>query len=168
MHNDIEHLTQELHALTEQMVTMHGRLVKVTRELERLANCPVCEPQPVADPQPETDPQPVAKPVVEPVVELALDIETQPEPEPVIAPEPKPVPQPAGAIRLSLNDRYLFQRELFDNNAARLNEALTRLNTLTDVNAINSYLFDDLGLDPDYPVVSDFVDIIVSRLNSKR
>lgn len=41
---------------------------------------------------------------------------------------------------LSLNDRYLFQRELFDNDKARLDEALANLDSLENIQEAVVYL----------------------------
>jgi hypothetical protein len=94
----------------------------------------VVEPEPVAEPEPE-------------VPETPEVVEPQPvvEPEPVVAPEPEPVQEeqvsPNAALygkavddirkAISLGDRFLYQRELFGQNAELMQKTLTELNELS-------------------------------------
>ena len=41
---------------------------------------------------------------------------------------------------ISLNDRFLFQRELFDNNREAMNTMLTKLQSFSSFNLAESYL----------------------------
>ena len=92
------------------------------------------EPE-IQAPEPAVEPEPMAAPESEPVAE---------EPEPVATPESKPVVEeqasPKAAIygkavddirlAISLGDRFLYQRELFGQNAELMQRTLDELNKL--------------------------------------
>ena len=92
------------------------------------------------------EPEPVAEPVVEEPVNEEPAVEepvAEAEPEPEVKEEPAEQPSPKAAVygksvddirlAISLGDRFLYQRELFDQNA----ELMQR--TLTDINELDSY-----------------------------
>lgn len=97
----------------------------------------------------------VEKPVVvaAPVVEPELPAEPQPEqkPEPQPQPEqPKEVVSPNASIygkavddirqAISLGDRFLYQRELFNQNAELMQRTLTELNALSSFDEAMEYI----------------------------
>ena len=97
----------------------------------------------------------VEKPVVvaAPVVEPELPAEPQPEqkPEPKTEPEqPKEVASPNASIygkavddirqAISLGDRFLYQRELFNQNAELMQRTLTELNALSSFDEAMEYI----------------------------
>lgn len=104
--------------------------------------------------------QPSEEPVIEePVVEEPIVEEPQPEPvqeepakeEPVAEPEPaKEVISPNAALygkavddirlAISLGDRFLFQRELFSQNAEMMQKTLTELNELSSFDEAVDYI----------------------------
>lgn len=89
----------------------------------------------------------VEKPVVvaAPVPELELPVEPQPEPE-----QPKEVISPNASIygkavddirqAISLGDRFLYQRELFSQNAELMQRTLTELNELSSFDEAMEYI----------------------------
>ena len=92
------------------------------------------------------EPEPVAEPVVEEPVKEEPAVEepvVEAEPEPEVKEEPAEQASPKAAVygksvddirlAISLGDRFLYQRELFDQNA----ELMQR--TLTDINESGSY-----------------------------
>ncbi len=92
------------------------------------------------------EPEPVAEPVVEEPVKEEPAVEepvAEAEPEPEVKEEPAEQTSPKAAVygksvddirlAISLGDRFLYQRELFDQNA----ELMQR--TLTDINELGSY-----------------------------
>lgn len=92
------------------------------------------------------EPEPVAKPAVEEPVKEETAVEepvAEAEPEPEVKEEPAEQTSPKAAVygksvddirlAISLGDRFLYQRELFDQNA----ELMQR--TLTDINELGSY-----------------------------
>ena len=101
------------------------------------------------------EPEVVAEPEPEPVVPEAPE-EVEPQPETVAEPQPAPEPEPVQEeqaspnaalygkavddIRkaISLGDRFLYQRELFGQNAELMQRTLTELNALSSfVEAMN-------------------------------
>ncbi|WP_294071875.1 hypothetical protein [Proteiniphilum sp. UBA1028] len=61
---------------------------------------------------------------------------------------------------ISLNDRFLFQRELFHNNREEMNQMMIRLNAFDDFDQVETYLREHSGWDFDDPVVEDFLKVI--------
>ena len=121
------------------------------------------EPEPVEEPViPETPAEP--EPVKEPVI---------PE-EPVKEPEPKPAPElfdepqaskavlygkPVDDIRqaISLGDRFLYQRELFGQNAELMQRTLTDLNALRSFDEAVSYIMTHFQWDADSSTYQQFI-----------
>ena len=97
--------------------------------------------KPVVELEPVIEPEPVAEPEPEPVVEPEPAVE--PQPEPVIEEEPAKEEEasPKAAVygkavddirqAISLGDRFLYQRELFGQNAELMQRTLTELNELS-------------------------------------
>ena len=105
---------------------------------------PVIEPEPVKE---EPQPEPVKE---EPVTEEPSAVSIQPSEEPV-AEEPKEEAaapkavlygKPVDDIRLaiSLGDRFLYQRELFGQNAELMQRTLTELNGLSSFDEALQYI----------------------------
>lgn len=67
----------------------------------------------------------------------------------------------------TLNDRYLFTRELFDNDRKRFDDAITHLSQLNDREQMDQYLSQSLGLDLDAPMVRDFIGILIDNIESR-
>lgn len=61
---------------------------------------------------------------------------------------------------ISLNDRFLFQRELFHNNREEMNQMMIRLNAFEDFDQAESYLREHCSWDFETPVVADFLKVI--------
>lgn len=61
---------------------------------------------------------------------------------------------------ISLNDRFLFQRELFHNNREEMNQVMVQLNAFDDFSQAENYLRGHYGWDLDNPVVEDFLKVI--------
>ncbi len=60
----------------------------------------------------------------------------------------------------SINDRFLFQRELFDGDASKLDATIAALQCKRDVDDAHLYLTDELGWDTSNDVVKEFVRLI--------
>lgn len=110
-----------------------------TKEVE-----PVVEEIPVSETPVEAPTVPAPEPAVAaplyPVTEVeapaALDLEVKKE-------EPTPFKAaPLKSLRegLSLNDRYLFQRELFNHDKSKLDEAVATLDRMADIHEAVGYL----------------------------
>lgn len=111
---------------------------------------------------PEIPESPEPEPVVEP--------EPQPEPEPVKAPEPELFEEPAAPkavlygkpvddIRqaISLGDRFLYQRELFGQNAELMQRTLTDLNALRSFDEAISYIMTHFHWDSESSTYQQFL-----------
>lgn len=61
---------------------------------------------------------------------------------------------------ISLNDRFLFQRELFNNNRAEINDTFEKLNTFESYEQAESYLKENKLWNFENPTVIDFLSII--------
>lgn len=111
------------------------------------------------NPQPEQEPagEPGEKPVEEPVEE--------PAPAPVKE-EPKRTP---GDIRklLTLNDKFLFRRELFDGSDTELSDTLDLIASMHSLEEAEEYVYDDLQWDPETPAVRDFMAVIAVYFNQR-
>lgn len=94
---------------------------------------------------------------------------------PKIKPDETPAPQPTAAIgspdremsqpareapKFSINDKFLFIREIFKGNAAEFNEAIERMRTFQDAQQAEEYYVDTLKLDPEDPAASHFLDTV--------
>ena len=92
---------------------------------------PIVEPTPVvAEPEPAVEPEPIkVEPVEEPKPEVKEEKEVKEE---VASPKAAIYGKPVDDIRLaiSLGDRFLYQRELFGQNAELMQKTLTELNAL--------------------------------------
>ncbi len=116
----------------------------------------------------------------------ALNGEAQPDPEPTAAEVPlggNPVETDAdardvadaaagktqrGDIRkmLTLNDKFLFRRELFNGSDAELNDTLDLIASMDSLHEAEEYLYDDLQLDPENESVRDFMNILTTYFSS--
>lgn len=61
---------------------------------------------------------------------------------------------------ISLNDRFLFQRELFHNDREEMNSMMSRLNAFNNYEEAESYLREQSGWNFDNPTVKDFLRVI--------
>ena len=134
---------------------LEARIAALEAEVAELKNRPL--------PEPEVVEKEVIKEVVveKPVVVAAPVIEPEPqpavEPEPVVAPEPvieepkeEEQASPKAAVygkavddirqAISLGDRFLYQRELFGQNAELMQRTLTEINALGSFDEAMNYI----------------------------
>ena len=74
------------------------------------------------------------------------------------APEEAPLPDITSAF--SINDRFLFTRELFDNNKQKYDDAIAVMQRLADIDKIKEFITDALGFDSNNDIVKEFVRLI--------
>ena len=134
-------LEARIAALEEAQQTNEAVIASLEAEVEELKSRPEPEPQIVE--------KIVEKVVEKPVVVAAPVAKPEPKPAPAPAPVSKPAPAPAPAaepaspkaaiygkavddirLAISLGDRFLYQRELFGQNAELMQRTLTELNEL--------------------------------------
>ena len=140
---------------------LEARIATLEAEVAELKNRPLTEPQVIEKEVIKEVPVEVVREVVveKPVAVAAPVVEPEPapvveEPAPVVAaPEPAPVEEtasPKAAIygkavedirqAISLGDRFLYQRELFGQNAELMQKALTELNALSSFDEAMNYI----------------------------
>lgn len=130
--------------------SLEARIAALEAQVEELKN------------RPEPEPKVVEKVVeVEKIVEKPVEVIKEPElpaePQPEQKPEPKPEPEqpkevasPNASIygkavddirqAISLGDRFLYQRELFNQNAELMQRTLTELNALSSFDEAMEYI----------------------------
>ncbi len=140
---------------------LEARIATLEAEVAELKNRPLPEPQVIEKEVIKEVPVEVVREVVveKPVVVAAPVVEPESapaveEPAPVVE-EPKPAPveetaSPKAAVygkavedirqAISLGDRFLYQRELFGQNAELMQKALTELNALSSFDEAMNYI----------------------------
>lgn len=68
---------------------------------------------------------------------------------------------------LTLNDKFLFRRELFNDSDAEFNDTLDLIASMHSLEEVREYLIDDLQWDPENSAVADFLAIVENIFNSK-
>lgn len=123
------------------------KIVEVEKPVEKIVEKIVEVEKPVVVEEPLTEEEPVE--ITEPT-EPTETTETTETTEPTATPVAQEKPSPKAAIygkavddihlAISLGDRFLFQRELFGQNAERLQRALTELNELSSFDEAMDYI----------------------------
>ena len=141
---------------------LEARIATLEAEVAELKNRPLPEPQVIEKEIIKEVPIEVVKEViVEKPVAVAAPIVEEPAPAPAVEkpapavaePEPAPVEEtasPKAAVygkavedirqAISLGDRFLYQRELFGQNAELMQKALTELNALSSFDEAMNYI----------------------------
>lgn len=123
--------------------------VEVIKEVVVEKPVAVAAPQPVVEPEqvkePVVEPEPIAAPEPEPVKEEPVKeepIKEEPVVEEVASPKAAVYGKAVSDIRqaISLGDRFLYQRELFGQNAELMQRTLTELNGLGSFDEAMSYI----------------------------
>mgnify|MGYP007069848403 CR=1 FL=1 len=120
-------------------------------ELEPPVFVPPVMPEPAA-------PAPVVTPAQEPVKEQVAEVKPLVKTEEPVAPLRPATRDITSAF--SINDRFLFQRELFDGNNEKYADAIAVMQRLANIDKIKKFITDVLGLDPSNEVVKEFVRLI--------
>ena len=154
----MEELIKYFEALEARLAAQEARIEALEAEVAELKNRPLPEPQVV-------EKEVIKEVPVEKIVEVPVVVPAEPEipevqeipaePEPIVEPEPTPEPieepaspkaaiygKPVDDIRqaISLGDRFLYQRELFGQNAELMQKTLTELNALTSFDEAMAYI----------------------------
>ena len=180
----MEELIKYFESLEARLAAQEQRIATLEAKVEALQNQPQPEPQvvekivekvvevekPVEPVVPETpaeqEPEPVIEP--EPVKEPVIPEEPVKEPEPKPAPELFDEPQASKAVlygkpvddirqAISLGDRFLYQRELFGQNAELMQRTLTDLNALRSFDEAVSYIMAHFQWDADSSTYQQFI-----------
>ena len=163
MYKDMEEVIKYFEGLEERIATLEAELTSLEAEIDELKSRPAPEPQVVEKVVEKIVEKPVEviKEVVveKPVVVAAPVVPEKPEEpealkeEPVKedpAPAKEEVASPKAAVygkavddirqAISLGDRFLYQRELFNQNAELMQKTLTELNELGSFDEAIQYI----------------------------
>lgn len=131
---------------------------------------PTPEPEPEPEPVSEPEPQPASESQSVPASETVSEPEPEPEPEPQpeVVSEPQPEPEnkafriAPSALRqaFSINDAFLFRREIFGGSKESFDEALAHMANLNSRRALQEYLVEDLGLNLNESPGREFYDTL--------
>ena len=141
-------LEARIAALEEAQANNEAIIASLEADIEELKNAPAPEPQVVEKvvekPVEVIKEVIVEKPIAaaEPVKEPELVLEPEPVVEEVASPKAAVYGKAVDDIRLaiSLGDRFLYQRELFGQNAELMQRTLTELNELGSFDEAMSYI----------------------------
>ena len=172
----MDELIKYFESLEERIATLEAEMASLEAELDELKSRPAPEPQVI-------EKEVVKEVVVEKPVEMIKEVvvaapvvaepELPVEPEPVkeeSQPEPEPVKEevvsPKAAVygkavsdirqAISLGDRFLYQRELFGQNAELMQQTLTRLNELGSFDEAVAYI-NRFGWDTESSTYQQFI-----------
>lgn len=109
-------------------------------------------------------PEPPVEPQAEEVSES--NVETTSTTATPITPQSTPI-QPERNIlsAFSINDRFYIQRELFDGNNNLFNDAIARMQSLSDMEQVTQFLTQELKFDIDSDEVKEFIRLIGLSFN---
>ena len=127
----MEEVIKYFESLEERIATLEAQLASLEAELDNLKSRPAPEPQVVE------------KEVIKEVpVEVIKEEEPAPVVEEVASPKAAVYGKAVDDIRLaiSLGDRFLYQRELFGQNAELMQKTLTELNELGSFDEAMNYI----------------------------
>ena len=180
----MEELIKYFESLEARLAAQEQRIATLEAKVEALQNQPQPEPQVVekiVEKVVEVEkPVEVIKEVIKEVMvekqpeTVVPETPAEQEPEPVKEPEPKPAPElfdepqaskavlygkPVDDIRqaISLGDRFLYQRELFGQNAELMQRTLTDLNALRSFDEAVSYIMAHFQWDADSSTYQQFI-----------
>ena len=164
----MEEVIKYFESLEERIATLEAKIASLETELDELKNRPAPEPQVIEKEVVKEvvveKPVAVAAPVVEP--ELPVEPEPVPTPAPAPAPVKEEVVSPKAAVygkavsdirqAISLGDRFLYQRELFGQNAELMQRTLAELNELGSFDEAVAYI-NRFGWDPESSTYQQFI-----------
>ena len=182
----MEEVIKYFESLEERIATLEAEMASLEAELDELKSRPAPEPQViekevVKEVVVEKPVEVIKEVVVEKPIEVAAPVAAEPEPapEPEVPMEPEPVkeePQPAPVVEesaspkaavygkavsdirqaISLGDRFLYQRELFGQNAELMQQTLTKLNELGSFDEAVAYI-NRFGWDTESSTYQQFI-----------
>lgn len=148
--NKAGQLQAEFCLCAENKLKQREETIRILEErlAEKLATEPQSKPEPVPSPTPA--PQPIETPVVEKTTASLADVFER---------------QQLSDFRkaFSLNDRFRYQKELFDGDEARMNAAIDDLNRLSTHAEVLDYIHRTLEEKKDNPALADFIKLLEKR-----
>lgn len=163
----MEEVIKYFESLEERIATLEAEMASLEAELDELKSRPAPEPQVVEKVVEKIvaveKPVVVAAPVVEPEIKVEPEpVKEEPAPEPVVEESASPKAAVYGKavddIRqaISLGDRFLYQRELFGQNAELMQRTLTELNELGSFDEAVAYI-NRFGWDTESSTYQQFI-----------
>ena len=164
-------LIKYFESLEERIATLEAQLATLEAEMDELKSRPAPEPQVIEKEVIKEvvveKPVVVAAPVVEPEIPEvpetpAEPVKEEPQPEPVkeevVSPKAAVYGKAVDDIRqaISLGDRFLYQRELFGQNAELMQRTLTELNALGSFDEAVAYI-NRFGWDTETSTYQQFI-----------
>lgn len=117
------------------------------------------EPEPAPEPEPNPKPEVVAEPVLVPECPAAPN-------------QPRSLKEVYEKQTLtdfkksfSLNDRFLFKKELFGGNEEKMTRVINDLNEMTSLSAAQAYIGSEMAWDKENAYVVDFISRLERRFN---
>jgi len=180
----MEEVIKYFELLEARLNAAETRIAALEAQVEELQNRPLPEPQVVEKVvekivEVEKPVEVIKEVIVEKPVEVEPEIPETPEPQPeepaVEEPQPAPTPEPVveeqaspkaaiygkavDDIRLaiSLGDRFLYQRELFAQNAELMQRTLTELNNLNSFDDAINYISSRFNWDTESSTYQQFL-----------
>lgn len=144
----MEEVIKYFESLEERIATLEAELASLEAELDELKSRPAPEPQVIEKEVIKEIPVEVVKEEPEPIIEEPI-VEPEPvkeEPAPVVEEVASPKAAVYGKavddirLAISLGDRFLYQRELFGQNAELMQKTLTELNGLHSFDEAMNYI----------------------------
>ena len=89
------------------------------------------------------------------------------EAAPVLTVEKTPAAPADITQAFTINDRFLFQRELFDDDKQKFDDAIAVMQRLGNIDKIQEFMTDILGWNPSDEVVKEFVRLVDLSLKGK-
>lgn len=123
---------------------------------------PEPEPEPAYHPDPEPEPEMT---IIEEPSFYALDDDEEEMPKTPVRPTVRKRSNPEPVF--SLNDRFLYTRELFEGDKADFNAALKAVADMDTYEEAERYLVDTYGLNPDSDIAASFLEVIRNSKNRK-
>ncbi len=164
--DDMEAMLQLMQRSHEMMLGQFKvKLEDLKQQVETLKNeVNVVNAKPEHQPQPEPTLQPVPPAFVEKEqpspITVASEPASKPEPEPARDAEPAPKPVRDIMSTFTINDRFLFLRELFDGDDQRFNETIDSIQQMANMNQVENYIADVLDWDHSNEVVKEFTRLV--------
>ena len=164
-------LIKYFESLEERIATLEAQLATLEAEMDELKNRPAPEPQVIEKEVIKEvvveKPVVVAAPVIEPEIPEVPETPAEPaKEEPQPAPVKEEVVSPKAAVygkavddirqAISLGDRFLYQRELFGQNAELMQRTLTELNALGSFDEAVAYI-NRFGWDTETSTYQQFI-----------
>lgn len=100
----------------------------------------------------------IEKEVGSPILAEIFDkIEDETSSQDFIKPSPE---QKKGKLIFSINERFRFRRELFDNSDADFNNTMALVASMENYDEAEDYFINEEGFEPSDPIVKEFLDVI--------